>query len=56
MRTCSDEYSTDAKNNFIHLTNNCFQKFNKNYGQHETGNTLPIETLFAYLKEIYPKC
>ena len=43
MRTSSDGYSLDNKNNYVHLTNNCLQKYGDNYGKHEDGNTLGFE-------------
>ena len=45
MRTSSDDYSLSNKNNYVHLTNNCLQKFGDNYGKHEDGNTLGFEKL-----------
>ncbi len=38
MRTSSDEYSLDNKNKFVHLTNNCYQKYSNNYEKFEEGN------------------
>lgn len=40
MRTSSDEYSLDNKNKFVHLTNNCYQKYSNNYEKFEEGNQL----------------
>ena len=45
VRTSSDDYSLSNKNNYVHLTNNCLQKFGDNYGKHEDGNTLGFEKL-----------
>jgi hypothetical protein len=45
IRTSSDEYSLDKSNNYVHLTNNCLQKFGSGYSKFEEGNTLPLETL-----------
>lgn len=54
LRTSSDDYSLSNKNNYVHLTNNCLQKFGDNYGKHEDGNTLGFEVLQAYLDENWP--
>lgn len=55
IRTSSEGYDLSNSNNYVHLTNNCLQKFNSNYGQHEEGNTLPLETLDEYLAQTYPE-
>jgi hypothetical protein len=49
IRTSSDEYSLDKSNNYVHLTNNCLQKFGSGYSKFEEGNTLPLETLQDYV-------
>lgn len=46
MRTCSLDYDVNAKDNKIHLTNNCYQQKTEEYGRHEPGNTLPLDILF----------
>jgi hypothetical protein len=45
LRTSSYEYTTDTKvDGYVHLTNNCLQKLNKEtYGMHEEGNTVSLE-------------
>jgi len=43
LRTSSDEYSLSNENNYVHLTNNCLQKYGENYGKHEDGNTVGFE-------------
>jgi len=53
MRTSSDDYSLSNKNNYVHLTNNCLQKYGDNYGKHEDGNTLGFEKLQEYLDQEY---
>lgn len=40
LRTSSDDYNLSNGNNYVHLTNNCLQKFGNNYGMHEDGNTV----------------
>ncbi|KRX02354.1 hypothetical protein PPERSA_09971 [Pseudocohnilembus persalinus] len=54
VRTSSAKYDTSAQDNYVHLTNNCLQQKGNSYGQHEDGNTLPVEDLFEYIKEKYP--
>jgi hypothetical protein len=55
MRTSSDVYNTENKNNYVHLTNNCLQKHGDNYGKWEDGNTLSFQTLEAFLKDYFKK-
>jgi hypothetical protein len=40
LRTSSNDYSTSAKNNYVHLTNQCLQNKSDDYARHEEGNTL----------------
>ena len=54
IRTSSDVYSTDSKLNYVHLTNNCLQKYGDNYEAFEEGNTLGFEVLEKYIMEQYP--
>ena len=54
LRTTSDSYALDATDNYVHLTNNCLQKFGENYGKHEIGNTLGYEVFQEYLDEMFP--
>lgn len=55
LRTSSSEYDTQATDNFIHLTNNCLQKFGENYGVHEKGNTLSFDAFQEYLDATFPQ-
>lgn len=55
LRTSSDEYALDNGNNYVHLTNNCLQKYGNNYGKHEEGNTVGFEVFQEYLDEMYPE-
>mmetsp|Transcript_21918 Transcript_21918/g.21104 ORF Transcript_21918/g.21104 Transcript_21918/m.21104 type:complete len:361 (+) Transcript_21918:487-1569(+) len=55
LRTSSDEYSLANGNNYVHLTNNCLQKFGDNYGAHEDGNTVGFEVFQQYLDENFPE-
>eukprot|EP01017_Pseudomicrothorax_dubius_P029577 TRINITY_DN3604_c0_g1_i1.p1 TRINITY_DN3604_c0_g1~~TRINITY_DN3604_c0_g1_i1.p1 ORF type:complete len:720 (+),score=168.57 TRINITY_DN3604_c0_g1_i1:850-3009(+) len=54
LRTSSDDYDMSNPNNYVHLTNNCLQKFGDNYGRHEDGNTLGFEVFQEYLDEKFP--
>ena len=54
LRTSSDVYDTNAKDNFIHLTNNCLQQHGGRYGAHEDGNTLSLEVFQEYLDQQFP--
>ncbi|EAR92967.2 tubulin-tyrosine ligase family protein (macronuclear) [Tetrahymena thermophila SB210] len=51
IRTCCDEYNMQDIDVNLHLTNNFVQKHHQNYGQHEPGNTLPLECLFEYIDQ-----
>lgn len=55
IRTSSFEYnSTDIKDEYIHLTNNCLQmKDPDNYGKHEQGNTVSFQDFQAFLDDKY---
>ena len=55
IRTSSDSYDLNNKNNYVHLTNNCLQQNGQNYGKHEDGNTLPLEILDEYFAAAYPE-
>lgn len=55
LRTSSSEYDTQATDNYIHLTNNCLQKYGENYGVHEKGNTLSFESFQEYLEMEFPE-
>jgi hypothetical protein len=54
LRTSSDDYSLSNGNNYVHLTNNCLQKFGGNYGAHEDGNTVGFPELQEYLDINFP--
>ena len=54
IRTSSDSNSLDSKLNYVHLTNNCLQKFGENYGAFEKGNTLGFDVLEKCIMEKYP--
>jgi hypothetical protein len=55
LRTSSSEYDTSAKDNYIHLTNNCLQKYGDQYGMHEKGNTLSFQSFQAFLDKEFPE-
>lgn len=49
LRTSSDHYNMSTFANYIHLTNNCLQKYGENYGSFEDGNTLSFKVdLFCF--------
>lgn len=54
MRTSSDDYNIDSKSKFIHLTNNCYQKFSSNYEKFEEGNQLSFAQFQQYLDLTFP--
>jgi Tubulin-tyrosine ligase family len=55
LRTSSSEYDTQATDTYIHLTNNCLQKYGEKYGAYEKGNTLSFEAFQEYLDTEYPQ-
>ena len=55
MRTSSDEYSLDNKNKFVHLTNNCYQKYSNNYEKFEEGNQLSFAQFQSWLDTTFPE-
>lgn len=55
IRTSSDNYSLENLNNYIHLTNNCLQKYGENYGKHEIGNTITFLEFSRFLEEKFEK-
>eukprot|EP00743_Colponemidia_sp_Colp-15_P004635 GILK01004995.1.p1 GENE.GILK01004995.1~~GILK01004995.1.p1 ORF type:complete len:998 (+),score=200.20 GILK01004995.1:113-2995(+) len=55
LRTSSDVYDTESKDNYVHLTNNCLQKYGDNYGRWEEGNTLSFASFQSYLDETFPE-
>lgn len=54
IRTSSDTYSLDSKLNYVHLTNNCLQKYGEKYGTFEDGNTLGFHIFDKFVNEQYP--
>jgi hypothetical protein len=54
IRTSSDSYTTDTKQNYVHLTNNCLQQYGANYGAHEVGNTVSFDRFCQYLSLQFP--
>lgn len=55
LRTSSSEYDTQATDTYIHLTNNCLQKYGDNYGMFEKGNTLSFQDFQEYLDNEFPQ-
>lgn len=54
IRTSAEFYSLKNPNNYVHLTNNCLQKYGEKYGEFEEGNTLSLEVLENYIKQKFP--
>ena len=54
LRTSSDSYSLDSKLNYVHLTNNCLQKYGEKYGTFEEGNTIGFEVFEKFVNEQFP--
>ena len=54
IRTSSDTYNLESRENHVHLTNNCLQRYRKNYGAFEEGNTISYSTFIQYLSEQFP--
>lgn len=55
LRTSSGAFSVNDQNNFVHLTNHCFQVHGADYAKHEDGNTLSYADFQKYLDKTYPK-
>lgn len=43
------------KDNFVHLTNNCFQNKSDLFGYFEEGNVISVEQLERYIRESKPE-
>ena len=55
IRTSSEVYKLDSKENYVHLTNQCLQVHSKNYGLYEEGNTISFSDFKKYLIDTYPE-
>lgn len=55
VRTTSSEYSLQASDGSIHLTNDAVQKNLPDYGKFEKGNKLSYEDLSAYIEKHHSK-
>lgn len=53
IRTSSDKFTLSSNYNFIHLTNNCLQKFSPSYSFFEEGNTISFAEFNDYLLNNY---
>ena len=42
IRTSSNGYNLNENSNYVHLTNNCLQQYNMDYGKFEEGNTIRL--------------
>ena len=45
LKCCSINYDLNSDNNFCHLTNYSFQKYNSNFGKYESGNEASFNDL-----------
>lgn len=54
IRTSAEYYTLDSNKNYVHLTNNCLQKYGDKYGSFEEGNTLGFDVFSKYLTEMFP--
>ena len=55
IRTSSNEYSLNTKRLNVHLTNNCLQQLEDDYGLFEEGNTIEFGAFKEYLRQKYGK-
>lgn len=53
LRTSSEMYELNSKQNYVHLTNNCLQQYGERYSVYEEGNTLSFETLQGYFNRAH---
>ena len=51
VRTCSTNFSVEATDRYVHLSNYCQQIQAKDFGSHEEGNTCRWETLETWLEK-----
>ena len=66
LKCCSVKYDLSSTNNYSHLTNYSFQKYNNNFGKYELGNEVSFDDLqnnidinydrrYNFKREILPK-
>ena len=56
LKCCSVKYDLNLNDNFSHLTNYSFQKYNNNFGKYEKGNEVSFDDLQYNIKENYNNC
>ena len=56
LKCCSVEYNLNLDDNFSHLTNYSFQKYNNNFGKYEKGNEVSFDDLQYNIKVNYNDC
>ena len=55
LKCCSINYDINSSNNFCHLTNYSFQKYNSNFGKYELGNEASFNDLQKNIDVNYNK-
>ena len=56
LKCCSVKYNLNINDNFSHLTNYSFQKYNNNFGKYEKGNEVSFDDLQYNIKMNYNNC
>ena len=56
LKCCSVKYNLNLNDNFSHLTNYSFQKYNNNFGKYEKGNEVSFDDLQYNIKVNYNNC
>ena len=56
LKCCSVKYNLNINDNFSHLTNYSFQKYNNNFGKYEKGNEVSFDDLQYNIQENYNNC
>ena len=56
LKCCSVKYNLNLDDNFSHLTNYSFQKYNNNFGKYEKGNEVSFDDLQYNIKVNYNDC
>ena len=56
LKCCSVKYNLNTNDNFSHLTNYSFQKYNNNFGKYEKGNEVSFDDLQYNIKVNYNNC
>ena len=56
LKCCSVKYDLSLNDNFSHLTNYSFQKYNHNFGKYEKGNEVSFDDLQYNIQVNYNNC